>query len=55
MFYIRHLVKLRNPGQRATKSGPTAPVAVLREFHDRLAESGSLPLGLAERAVLDAR
>jgi hypothetical protein len=36
-------------------SGPTAPVAVLSEFHDRLAESGSLPLGLAERAVLDAR
>jgi uncharacterized protein (DUF885 family) len=27
---------------------------VLREFHDRLAESGSLPLGLAERAVLGA-
>lgn len=29
-----------------------APVALLREFHDLLASSGSLPLGLAERAVL---
>jgi hypothetical protein len=27
-------------------------VAVMREFHDRLAESGSLPLGLAEKALL---
>jgi uncharacterized protein (DUF885 family) len=27
-------------------------VAVLREFHDRLAGSGRLPLGLAERALL---
>jgi uncharacterized protein (DUF885 family) len=35
-------------------SGATAPVGVLREFHDRLAASGSLPLGLAERAVLGA-
>ena len=35
-------------------SGVTAPVGVLREFHDRLAESGSLPLGLAERAILGA-
>ena len=34
-------------------AGPAseAPIEVLREFHDRLAESGSLPLGLAERAV----
>jgi len=24
----------------------------MREFHDRLAASGSLPLGLAERALL---
>jgi uncharacterized protein (DUF885 family) len=28
-------------------------VAVLRDFHDRLAGSGRLPLGLAERAVMD--
>lgn len=28
-------------------------VAVLRDFHDQLAGSGRLPLGLAERAVLD--
>jgi uncharacterized protein (DUF885 family) len=28
------------------------PVEVLRGFHDRLALSGSLPLGLAERAVM---
>jgi uncharacterized protein (DUF885 family) len=30
------------------------PVAVLRDFHDALTSSGSLPLGLARRAVLDA-
>ncbi len=30
-----------------------APVELIREFHDRLAASGSLPLGLAERAVMD--
>ncbi len=29
-----------------------APVADLRAFHDSLASSGSLPLGLAERAVM---
>jgi len=29
-----------------------APVATLRAFHDAIAASGSLPLGLAERAVL---
>ncbi|CAN5834092.1 hypothetical protein BH24CHL6_BH24CHL6_17220 [soil metagenome] len=29
-------------------------VAVLREFHDRLAGSGRLPLGLAERAVMES-
>ena len=28
------------------------PVEVLREFHDSIAASGSLPLGLAERAVM---
>ena len=31
-----------------------APVADLRAFHDALATSGSLPLGLAERAVMQA-
>jgi uncharacterized protein (DUF885 family) len=30
-----------------------APIAVLRDFHDDLASSGSLPLGLAERAILE--
>lgn len=30
------------------------PVEVLREFHDTIARSGALPLGLAERAVLAA-
>jgi uncharacterized protein (DUF885 family) len=35
-------------------SGPAAeaPIPLLRDFHDRLASSGSLPLGLAERAVM---
>jgi len=35
-------------------AGPagSAPVALLRQFHDDLASSGSLPLGLAERAVM---
>ncbi len=37
----------------ADGGGRDADVAVLREFHDRLCGSGSLPLGLAERAVLD--
>jgi uncharacterized protein (DUF885 family) len=36
----------------APAGAATAPVEVMREFHDRLAESGSLPLGLAERALL---
>ncbi len=30
------------------------PVAPLREFHDAITESGALPLGLAERVMLDA-
>jgi uncharacterized protein (DUF885 family) len=38
----------------AAGGAATAPVAALREFHDRLAASGSLPLGLAERALLGA-
>ncbi len=29
------------------------PIEVLRDFHDRLAGSGKLPLGLAEQALLD--
>ena len=33
-------------------SAAAAPVGVLRDFHDRLAGSGSLPLGLAEIALL---
>jgi uncharacterized protein (DUF885 family) len=33
-------------------SAADAPIELLRDFHDRLAASGSLPLGLAERAVL---
>ena len=33
-------------------SAASAPTSVMREFHDRLAASGSLPLGLAERALL---
>jgi hypothetical protein len=28
-------------------------VAILRDFHDGLAGSGSLPLGLAEQAILE--
>jgi len=35
-----------------TGTAATAPVAVLRDFHDRLASCGSLPLGLAERSLL---
>ena len=36
----------------AAGSAATAPVAVLRDFHDSLAAGGSLPLGLAEKALL---
>ena len=32
----------------------TAPVEVLRDFHDRIATAGSLPLGLAERVVMES-
>lgn len=39
-------------GQGHAGAAGDAPVALLREFHDLLASSGSLPLGLAERAVL---
>jgi uncharacterized protein (DUF885 family) len=31
-----------------------APIEVLRDFHDTITSAGSLPLGLAERAVMDA-
>jgi uncharacterized protein (DUF885 family) len=30
----------------------TAPIETLRDFHDTIASAGSLPLGLAERAVM---
>lgn len=38
-------------------TGPAAEVdvAVLREFHDRLAGTGRLPIGLAERALMGER
>ncbi len=41
-------------GQRGLGGKPAAelPVEVLCDFHDRLAGSGKLPLGLAEKAVL---
>jgi len=41
---------------RGLASVPPAEVdvAVLRDFHDRLAGSGRLPLGLAERAVMES-
>ena len=31
---------------------PTCQVDVLRDFHDTIAAAGSLPLGLADRAVM---
>jgi uncharacterized protein (DUF885 family) len=37
---------------QADRSPSDVDVAVLRDFHDRLAGSGRLPLGLAERAVM---
>jgi uncharacterized protein (DUF885 family) len=40
-------------GAPGTASEPAAaPVALLRDFHDALTGSGSLPLGLARRAVM---
>lgn len=36
----------------AAGSAAAVPVDVIRDFHDRLTESGSLPLGLAEKALL---
>jgi uncharacterized protein (DUF885 family) len=41
-------------GARGHNGTPAAEVdvAVLRQFHDRLAASGRMPLGLAERAVM---
>ena len=38
----------------ATVSPRDVPVDVLRQFHDAIASSGALPLGLAERAVAAA-
>ena len=35
-----------------SEAAKDAPVDVIRDFHDALTSSGSLPLGLAERAVL---
>jgi uncharacterized protein (DUF885 family) len=39
---------------RAGVAPADVEVDVLRDFHDSIASSGSLPLGLAERAVLTA-
>ena len=38
----------------ATGPASAAPIETLRDFHDAIASSGSLPLGLAERAILGA-
>jgi len=51
------ILRIRRPlprvaGALPAGSAATAPVAVMRDFHDRMAESGSLPLGLAEKALL---
>ena len=37
-----------------TVAAKDAPIEVIRDFHDAITSSGSLPLGLAERAVLDS-
>jgi uncharacterized protein (DUF885 family) len=57
--YLTGCLEILRIRQRFLESrglGDTPPaevdVAVLREFHDQLAGSGRLPLGLAERAVL---
>jgi uncharacterized protein (DUF885 family) len=50
------ILRIRAAWLAARGMGDVAPAdldaAVLREFHDTLAASGSLPLGLAERAML---
>lgn len=50
------ILRIRDRYLEARGHGGTSPaevdVAVLRDFHDRIAASGRLPLGLAERAVL---
>jgi uncharacterized protein (DUF885 family) len=50
------LLEIRDAYLATRGYGGTAPsdvpVEVLREFHDTLARSGSLPLGLARRAAL---
>ena len=37
----------------AGKAGGHRRVDVLRDFHDRITASGRMPIGLAERAVMD--
>ncbi len=39
----------------AGKAAADVPIEILRDFHDRLAGSGKLPIGLAEQAVLAGR
>jgi uncharacterized protein (DUF885 family) len=50
------ILRIRQRFLESRGAGQQSPahvdVALLREFHDRLAGSGRLPLGLAERAVL---
>ncbi len=50
------ILRIRDAWLAARGLGSTppaqAPVEVLRAFHDAIARSGALPLGLAERAVL---
>ena len=45
----RFLARRGGAGLRPTE----VPVGLLREFHDAITSAGSLPLGLAERAVLE--
>jgi uncharacterized protein (DUF885 family) len=49
------ILRIRGEWLKAAGAGDTAPrevdVSLLRRFHDAIASSGSLPLGLAERAV----
>jgi len=52
------ILRIRSRWLHARGMGDVAPsdvpTAVLREFHDTLASSGALPLGLAERVMLGA-
>lgn len=47
--YLTGAMQIERIRQRWREDNPTAP---LREFHDRIAGSGGLPLGLAERVAL---